>query len=94
MSADNGIYILATPKGDTTEYRVSELGAIENLEWDAGLGDYSADPDLHITNARQMFSRAKLFHSEVEAMQYAAELYRSAYICEYGICPIRIDREF
>jgi hypothetical protein len=39
MSADNGIYILRTPKGfdfsgkQAYEYRVAELQAIDNLDW-------------------------------------------------------------
>lgn len=34
MSADNGIYILKTPKDEGFEYRVAELQAIENLNYD------------------------------------------------------------
>lgn len=33
MSADNGIYILETRKGNETEYRVAGLQAVENVYW-------------------------------------------------------------
>lgn len=34
MSADNGIYILQTPKGKGFEFRVEEMQAVENYKWD------------------------------------------------------------
>lgn len=34
MSADNGIYVLATPDNNGgTEYRISHLQAVENMDW-------------------------------------------------------------
>lgn len=33
MSADNGIYILETRKGNEKEYRVAHLQAVENVYW-------------------------------------------------------------
>lgn len=34
MSADNGVYVLATPDDNGgTEYRIAHLQAIENIDW-------------------------------------------------------------
>ena len=52
MSADNGIYILET---DGPEYRVREIGAIENLNWDERKGQETSNDNVILQNARAMW---------------------------------------
>lgn len=94
MSADNGIYILRTPKGNGFEYRVANLQCIENYTWDRDHNCESDNPDVHIENARTMWGNCKAFYSQQEALLEADKLLRESYICEYGICSIKIPREF
>lgn len=98
MSADNGIYILKT---DGPEYRVAMLQAIESLYYVvAGDVDGRArfsetdDPDLIIINARVMWRHAEVFKTHKEALKLAVEMMKDTWVCEYGICDIRIDRKF
>ena len=57
MSADNGVYILKTlgKKPGEFEYRVQEMQAVENYEWDPKRKRPVNDPDVHIKNARKMW---------------------------------------
>jgi len=97
MSADNGIYILKTPKSEDRKsfvYRVSDLQAIDNLYWDDKLKQYTVYKDIIIENARLMFDGCELFDDEIEALKYAVKLYKSMSIVEYGIQIIEINRVF
>jgi hypothetical protein len=94
MSADNGVYILRTPTDDGYEYRVSELGAVENVYWDNERSNFSRSEDVAITNARQMWKGCSPFTKEGEALEYAAEILRQLPICEYGISFVEINRRF
>ena len=102
MSADNGIYILVTPTNDypqSYEYRVAEMMAIENLDWDDSKKQQVNDENVAIENARQMFGHAPVFKSRDEAYQYAVKVYDEIMACpvpilEYGISEIRIEKPF
>ena len=93
MSADNGIYILSTPSPNGREFRVCELGAIDNLEWDDVISNSTSDPDVHIKNARRMWHNCQVFVNRTDALVKADELSQNCYT-EYGICFINIEREF
>jgi pectate lyase len=95
MSADNGIYILKTnSKRGGYEYRVRELMAIENIDWDHTTNQESNSDDIRITNARQMWKDCEVFIDESKAMAEANRLLKETFICEYGISYIFIYREF
>ena len=94
MSADNGIYILRTPKGDKVEFRVAHLQAIENYEYDERTNEQTKDPNVHITNARKMWKDSPIFKTERSVLLFAEHMARDYSILEYGICFINIDREF
>jgi hypothetical protein len=94
MSADNGLYILVTPKGKGFEYRVAHLQAVENYGWDDELGCSTDNPDVHIKNAREMWGDS-LVHTDItNAYECARILLSSIGWTEYGICEINIPREF
>jgi hypothetical protein len=90
MSADNGIYILETLG---PEYRVKELMAIDNLNWDHKNGEPTNDADIMIKNARQMWKDCVVLVNKTEALEVASEIEADGYF-EYGICFIRIPRKF
>jgi hypothetical protein len=138
MSADNGIYILQTPKDAAPgepiesygyEYRVRELQCIENLNYDEHApepiqpsGEYhsineyrpedkehcdyqeayrvkyhSGNPDVLISNARNMWEDCIVFTDKSKALLHASELLQKAetdYYIEYGISFIKIARVF
>lgn len=95
MSADNGVYILRTPKpGVGFEYRVSELGAIDNLWWNDDTFKETHDPLVIIKNARRMWHGCIPFFNETPALEEAAYILRRLTICEYGICFINVGVEF
>lgn len=107
MSADNGIYILETVKGNGKEYRVEHLQAVENYLWDENLqvpeksykGGETDNPNIHIKNAREMWANCKVFTNKQDASLEADKLYNEIIesdfpIIEYGISTIKIDREF
>jgi len=94
MSADNGIYILATPKGDGFEYRVEHLQSIDNYMWDHDLHCDTDDKDIWIKNAREMWKGCEVLESQIDALKLAEELLEQEYICEYGISFISIRRKF
>lgn len=86
MSADNGIYILETPKGDKKEYRVAHLQGIDNIYYHDATGD--------LITMWVMFSRASLFDSEEKATLKAHELSKDYDVLEYGVSSLKIDKEF
>ncbi len=94
MSADNGIYILKSPKGDGFEFRVIHAQAIENIEW---------EPDKEGYNTKQLrgyFGEAQVFTSDNEALREAGRMADEVLaddfcpILEYGISDISIPFEF
>lgn len=94
MSADNGIYILKTPKGAEFEYRVSNLQAVENVYWDNRKSRDSEDPLVWIENAREMWQDSPVWHTEDKAWEEARRQFKMACVCEYGIQVIEIPKEF
>ena len=72
MSADNGIYILPSPKSDSFEYRVAHCQAIENI-------DYS--PMYEVL----LFSKSPVYTSQQEAAAVAIEMSKHYDILEYGV---------
>lgn len=100
MSADNGIYILQTPKGNKFEFRVAHLQAVENFKWDDVNKEYTNDQNVWIENARNMWKDCNVFTNKSEAFQesdkiYYNEIMNNDYgILEYGICTIEINKEF
>lgn len=95
MSADNGIYILETDtetKG-VTEFRVSHLQSIDNYRWDHVNNDYTDNEDVHIFNARRMWT-GPVYKNREDANNYAQEIAGEYDILEYGIISIRINRDF
>lgn len=91
MSADNGIYILRTPKGGGFEYRVAHLQGIDDSLIDHLVMD---DENVHIENARRMWKDSPVFYSEEKAYNHADKLLQELCICEYGISYISILKEF
>jgi len=92
MSADNGIYILET---QGPEYRVAEMGNIEDIDWNEETKLYDASEDQRIENAREMsWKFSRVFNNPEDAMSKAIEIISGLLICEYGICTIAIDRKF
>jgi hypothetical protein len=100
MSADNGIYILETISEDElSEYRVKHLQGIDDYTWDDDINDYSANPNIHIKNARKMWENCEVFYDRSAAMAKAHEIYREIMdsdfpVLEYGIDFIYIPRRF
>lgn len=94
MSADNGIYVLQTPKGSGLEYRVAHQMAIDNYRWDDEKGEYANDPKIQIQNARKMWKGCKVFTDINEALKEAKKLYDEVGWTEYGISFVEIDAEF
>ena len=91
MSADNGIYIARFTKTDgTVEFRVTEAGAIDNIEL-----SYmeKGDERTRLEDAYRTlyFKNAKSFSDENEAGLYALRLAKECYT-EYGVCQINMDR--
>ena len=94
MSSDNGIYILQTAKGEGLEYRVECLTAIDNYKWDDDGDCYSEDTQVHIKNAREMWSGCAVLKTEEEAMEAAQVVSDRLGYTEYGVQFIHIDAEF
>ena len=94
MSADNGIYILKTVKGEGFEYRVAHLQAVENMDWDDKTGEHTIDPDVSIRNARDMWKDCSVWKSDKDATNFAQGMEYAIGYVEYGTCVIEIDREF
>ena len=97
MSADNGIYVLQTPSSWTAtgmEYRVAELQAAGNYQWDDAMRKYTSCERVQIKNAREMWARTPVFDDQTEALAYAHKLADQCDILEYGVNIIYIDKEF
>lgn len=99
MSSDNGIYVLETTKGNGFEYRVRELQCIENVDWDNRKHCISADDKVRIKNARQMWKGCEVFKTKALAFMEASRIYDNIMtddfgLLEYGICVIKINKEF
>lgn len=101
MSADNGIYILKTNRflNHEYEYRVREMGAVENVYWCEEDGKETKDQDVWIYNARKMWGKCKVFTSRKLAYDEAIRLYDNIMdsdfpVLEYGISEIKIGRVF
>lgn len=94
MSADNGIYILKTPKGLGFEYRVRELRGVEEYKWNSFIEDFSNDPDVWIENAREMWKDSVVLTNHEDALNEAFGIYQAFQVLEYGVCDIEIPREF
>lgn len=87
MSADNGIYILVT-KGP--EYRVIHTQSIDDIYWDAPIGDWNEGI------IKDRFDNAEVFNTEKAAWEEADEMAKSYDILEYGISMIEDfeDKEY
>lgn len=95
MSADNGIYILETNhKEGGHEYRVAHQQAIDNLSWSEETASDTEDENIHIKNARGMFSDSPVFIDGSLAWEFANNLSKEYEILEYGIQQIKINRIF
>ena len=84
MSADNGIYILKTPKDgaeEEFEYRVIHAQGIDNIE--------DEDPAMVIS----YFGKCEALTKE-EAQNKAFEMEEDCYILEYGISSIVLSHSF
>jgi len=101
MSADNGIYILSTPRkrGPGREYRVAHLQAVENMEYDWNTNKLTADKRVWIVNAREMWEGAKVYLVKGDALNAAAAMYDEIMesecpIVEYGIRFVEVEVPF
>jgi hypothetical protein len=96
MSADNGIYILETlaPNGMGTEYRVKHQLAVENVDWDNDINDYTEDHKVRIENAREMWKDCEVFTETKNANKEAKKIQDEIGWTEYGICLITIPEIF
>lgn len=87
MSADNGIYILQTPKDNTpigspkarSEFRVAHLQAVDNYQT--------------IEEAREAWGDP-VYDTENEAFAEALKMSKDYEILEYGISVIYMDQVF
>jgi hypothetical protein len=99
MSADNGIYILVTPKfegavsQEDMECRVKHLQAVENISWDRSKSRGTDNEDVIIINAREMWNGCKPL-TVAEAHTDAFRQYEELDICEYGVSTIKVNRVF
>jgi hypothetical protein len=91
MSADNGVYILET---EGPEYRVREMMAVENINWNDETGNYTGDDKIIIVNARRMWHDCKVYTDFAEVLMKAAQILKATDICEYGISFIRVNQKF
>ncbi len=97
MSADNGIYILVTPKEGTTdcEFRVVHCQAIENIYWDAG-SDSESD-EIQPERLKEMFGNAEVHWNQDlardEAFHMASDIEEDG-VLEYGIREIHYFKPF
>ena len=100
MSADNGIYILATPTEDAgdLEYRVRHAQAIENIYWDEESGSLIYDR-INPTQLVAYFGECEVLSQE-EAHKKAFELEEEILnddfcpVLEYGINTIVAEKPF
>ena len=104
MSADNSIAILWTTdnfkmdvekragidvgfmekvEGGVVAYRVADVCALENLEWFE-----KEQPDNLSAYLYDVWGKSKVFYDHEEVMLKAAEMYKDAWIVEYGIVDV------
>lgn len=94
MSADNGIYILKSPKGDGFEFRIIHAQAIENIEYEPDREGYNTQ------ELKRYFGKAKVFDNKEGAWKLAFEIEQDILsddfcpILEYGISSISLPFEF
>lgn len=84
MSADNGVYILATkgPRGKK-DYRVAHLQAVENLWYKP---DFPREkPELNLKCVVDLYSECRVFTDRTLAMGYALRIADEVWNLEYGI---------
>ena len=93
MSADNGIYILVTPRGKSYEYRVKHLQGVDQYMLDAR-GNESNDSKVLIANARRMWNDCVVYTDNDAAMKEVVRLAKETSYTEYGIGIIEINHEF
>jgi hypothetical protein len=95
MSADNGVYILASrgPKkrrGYTKEYRVVHAQAIDNITWEPDYPRGSGEKWLNRKYVLMLFGNARVFTDRRIAEGYAQRIYdehtEDFGVVEYGIC--------
>jgi hypothetical protein len=85
MSADNGIYILATKD----QYRVIHAMAIDNLTF--SFIDEN-NRELLPTRLVEYFGKSKYTRDLSKARDIAFKMEKKQYICEYGVNTISIDK--
>lgn len=106
MSADNGIYILATPKCDQghftgeNEFRVTECSAIDNIEKTNHTFLASDGKEYHVYHLyiALLFGNSEVYSSKKEAMGRASEiedgLTEQGFYTEYGIRTLYANETF
>jgi len=88
MSADNGIYILQSPKNDQYEFRVIHAQAIDNLEWEPDRDGFNT------AELKRYFGEATVYDDEDEVWKVARRMSKDYVILEYGISKIVLPFEF
>ena len=87
MSADNGVYILATKGRERgkKEYRVAHAQAIENIDY---APDYhpGGSGGLNTESVQYTFGKSPVFTDRKIAEGYAQRLHEEQSWTEYGIC--------
>lgn len=99
MSADNGIYILKSPKdnGDGFEFRVTHAQAIENIYWNPDANEEG--PDVNPKSLIDYFGECELL-TEQDAQDKALAIEKEILdddfcpILEYGINTLEVPRSF
>lgn len=81
MSADNGIYILVSPKENSKdfEYRIAYAFAIDNINY------YPEESVEHEAMEVVYFGASKVYHNKEKALATAVRFENGRYT-EYGIC--------
>ena len=85
MSADNGIYILAS----VDQYRVAYAQAIENLYWSWADGYW--DGRMVPTRALEVWGNLPYTRNAGTALRVARRMWKRKGFCERGICVIPLD---
>lgn len=91
MSADNGIYILASPAPQLgTVYRVAHASAIDNFDWYKNHQPHNLGAYMLV-----VWGHSEVFFDRAAALA-AAHKMRDSYggFVEYGICDIHADQTF
>lgn len=88
MSADNGVYILATNRGrGKREYRVVDCQCIDNLTYEPNFPHHR--PQVNLEEMISRFGKSKVFTDRKIAEGYAIAIEERVLkdygICEYGI---------